>query len=176
MTTTPASTQTPALDRFFGSLRRSSITRSQNRVIAGVCAGIANRFGVSAAIVRVGAVVLTLFGPGVFLYLLAWLLLPRYDGQIRLERAVRGGDASSIVLLVVALLCAWQVLSGLLGGEIFTGAAGRALWIRWPNVPDLFMRAMLFYGIGFVVGGACAGVIGYGLLDAARNRDDRNPG
>ncbi len=104
MTTTPASIQTPALDRFFDSLRRSSITRSQDRVIAGVCAGIANRFGISAAIVRVGAVVLTLFGPGVFLYLLAWLLLPRYDGQIRLERAVRGGDASSIVLLVVALL------------------------------------------------------------------------
>ena len=104
MTTTPASTQTPALDRFFDSLRRSSVTRSQDRVIAGVCAGIAHRFGISAAIVRVGAVVLTIFGPGVFLYLLAWLFLPRYDGQVRLERAVRGGEASSIVLLVIALL------------------------------------------------------------------------
>ena len=39
-----------------------------------------------------------------FLYLLAWLFLPRYDGQVRLERAVRGGEASSIVLLVIALL------------------------------------------------------------------------
>ena len=104
MTTTPASTPTPALDRFFDSLRRSSVTRSQDRVIAGVCSGIAERLGVSAAIVRVGAVILALFGPGVFLYLLAWLLLPRYDGQVRLERAVRGGEASSIVLLVVALL------------------------------------------------------------------------
>jgi phage shock protein PspC (stress-responsive transcriptional regulator) len=104
MTTTPASTPTPALDRFFDSLRRSSVTRSQDRVIAGVCAGIAQRLGVSAAIVRVGAVVLAVFGPGVFLYLLAWLLLPRYDGQVRLERAVRGGEASSIVLLVITLL------------------------------------------------------------------------
>ena len=104
MTTTPASTPTPALDRFFDSLRRSSVTRSHDRVIAGVCAGIAERFGISAAIVRVGAVVLALFGPGLFLYLLAWLLLPRYDGQVRLERAVRGGEASSIVLLVVTLL------------------------------------------------------------------------
>jgi phage shock protein PspC (stress-responsive transcriptional regulator) len=104
MTTTPASTPTPALDRFFDSLRRSSVTRSQDRVIAGVCAGIAQRFGISAAIVRVGAVILAVFGPGVFLYLLAWLLLPRYDGQVRLERAVRGGEASSIVLLVVTLL------------------------------------------------------------------------
>jgi phage shock protein PspC (stress-responsive transcriptional regulator) len=104
MTTTPASTPTPALDRFFDALRRSSVTRSQNRVIAGVCSGIAERLGVSAAIVRVAAVVLALFGPGVFLYLLAWLFLPRYDGQVRLERAVRGGEASSIVLLVVAML------------------------------------------------------------------------
>ncbi|HEU4998311.1 MAG TPA: PspC domain-containing protein [Lapillicoccus sp.] len=104
MTSTPATTPTPALDRFFDSLRRSSVTRSQDRVIAGVCSGIAERFGISAAIVRVGAVILAFFGPGVFLYLLAWLLLPRYDGQVRLERAVRGGEASSIVLLVVAAL------------------------------------------------------------------------
>jgi phage shock protein PspC (stress-responsive transcriptional regulator) len=104
MTTTPASTPTPALDRFFDSLRRSSVTRSQDRIIAGVCSGIAERLGVSAAIVRVGAVILAVFGPGVFLYLLAWLLLPRYDGQVRLERAVRRGEASSIVLLIVALL------------------------------------------------------------------------
>jgi phage shock protein PspC (stress-responsive transcriptional regulator) len=80
------------------------VTRSQDRVIAGVCSGIAQRFGISAAIVRVGAVVLALLGPGVFIYLLAWLLLPRYDGQVRIERAVRGGEASSIVLLVVTLL------------------------------------------------------------------------
>jgi phage shock protein PspC (stress-responsive transcriptional regulator) len=104
MTSTPATTPTPALDRFFDSLRRSSVTRSQDRVIAGVCSGIAQRLGVSAAIVRVAAVILAVFGPGVFLYLLAWLFLPRYDGQVRLERAVRGGEASSIVLLVVAAL------------------------------------------------------------------------
>ena len=67
MTTTPATTPTPALDRFFDSLRRSSVTRSQDRVIAGVCSGIAQRLGVSTAIVRVAAVILAVFGPGVFL-------------------------------------------------------------------------------------------------------------
>ena len=104
MTTTPAPTPTPALDRFFATLRRSSVTRSPDRVIAGVCGGIAQRLGVSTAIVRVGAVVLAIFGPGVFLYLAAWLLLPAADGQIRLERAIRGGETSSIALLVVTLL------------------------------------------------------------------------
>jgi phage shock protein PspC (stress-responsive transcriptional regulator) len=112
MTTTPAPTSTPALDRFFATLRRGSVTRSQDRVIAGVCAGIAQRLGVSTAIVRVGAVVLAIFGPGVFLYLVAWLLLPRYDGQIRLERAVRGGEASSIVLLIVTLLAVFPDFFG----------------------------------------------------------------
>lgn len=123
-TSSSPSSHTPALDRFFGSLRRSSVTRSQDRMIAGVCAGIAERLGVSTAIVRVGAVVLAFLGPGVLLYLLAWLLLPAPDGRIRFERAVRGGEGSSIVLLVVTLLAipglfgrwhAWPVLVVTLG-------------------------------------------------------------
>lgn len=100
MTTTPS----PALDRFFESLRRSTVTRSSNRVIAGVCAGVAERFGLSAAIVRVAAVILTFLGPGIVLYLLAWLLLPGPDGRVRLERALREGNGGSIFLLVVTAL------------------------------------------------------------------------
>ncbi len=80
------------------------------------------------------------------------------------------------VLVAIALLCAWQVLSGLLGGEIFTGAAGRSLWIRWPNVPDLFMRAMIFYGAGFLLSSACAAVICLGLLDSLRHERNKSGG
>ncbi|MDQ2782488.1 MAG: PspC domain-containing protein [Actinomycetota bacterium] len=104
MTTTPASTPTPALDRFFTALRRSPVTRSQDRVIAGVSGGIAERLGVSRPIVRLGLVVLAILTLGVPLYLLAWLMLPDSQGQVRLERAIRGGEASSIVLLVVTAL------------------------------------------------------------------------
>lgn len=118
MTTTPASTPspgpsgTPALDRFFATLHRSPVTRSQDRVIAGVSAGIADRLGVSRAIVRVGMVLLGLMGPGVLLYLLAWLLLPDAQGRVRLERAVRGGEGGSIVLLVIAALSLFGALFG----------------------------------------------------------------
>ncbi|MGV1009692.1 MAG: PspC domain-containing protein [Dermatophilaceae bacterium] len=94
----------PALDRLFGSLRRSPVVRSNNRVIAGVCSGVAERTGLSSAIVRLGAVVLALLGLGVALYLAAWLLLPGPDGRIRLERALRDGDGWSIVLLVATVL------------------------------------------------------------------------
>lgn len=102
MTTNPQ--PAPALDRLFSSLRRIPVSRSNNRVIAGVCSGVAERLGVSPAIVRVGAVLLAIFGFGVTLYLLAWLLLPGPDGRIRLEQALRGGDAASIVLLVITVL------------------------------------------------------------------------
>jgi phage shock protein PspC (stress-responsive transcriptional regulator) len=94
----------PTLDRLFAAVRRSPVVRSRSRVIAGVCAGLAEWLGISSTLVRVLAVIVAVFGPGVLLYLAAWLILPRYDGQIRLERAVRGGDAASLVLLVVTLL------------------------------------------------------------------------
>ncbi len=104
MTTTPSFPPAPALDRLFNTLRRSPVTRQSDRVIAGVCSGVASRLGVSTAIIRVGAVVLAIIGPALVLYLAAWLLLPDATGRIRLERAVRGGDVPSIVLLVLTVL------------------------------------------------------------------------
>lgn len=108
MTTTPAplpsTSGSPALDRFFAALRNSPLVRSQNRVFAGVCSGIAERLGVSTTLVRVAAVVTAIFGPAVVLYLAAWLLLPDAQGGIRLEKAIRGGDVPSIVLLVITAL------------------------------------------------------------------------
>ena len=102
MTTTP--TPLPALDRFFTSLRRSPVTRSPQRAIGGVCSGVAERLGLSTVVVRVATVVLAILGPAVAIYFLAWLLLPDSQGRIRLERALRGGDTSSIVLLVATIV------------------------------------------------------------------------
>jgi phage shock protein PspC (stress-responsive transcriptional regulator) len=49
----------------------------RDRVIAGVCAGLARRFGVSKTLVRVGFVVsCVLPGPQVLLYLALWVILP----------------------------------------------------------------------------------------------------
>ncbi|GAB3344982.1 PspC domain-containing protein [Modestobacter lapidis] len=50
--------------------------RSQ-RVIAGVCAGLANRFGLSRALVRVGFVLFGLFGVGEIVYIALWILVPK---------------------------------------------------------------------------------------------------
>ena len=50
---------------------------ADDRVIAGVCGGIAEHFAIDATIVRVVAVVLTLFGgAGLLLYAVAWAMIP----------------------------------------------------------------------------------------------------
>ena len=50
---------------------------THDRVIAGVCAGIGRRFGVSANVVRLIFVLsLLLPGPQILIYLAGWILIP----------------------------------------------------------------------------------------------------
>ncbi|GAA2969000.1 PspC domain-containing protein [Actinokineospora diospyrosa] len=52
-----------------------------DRMVAGVCGGIARAMGVEAPIVRIGLVAATLlgFGTGAVIYLACWILLPEED-------------------------------------------------------------------------------------------------
>jgi phage shock protein PspC (stress-responsive transcriptional regulator) len=62
-----------------GELRRSR----DERVLAGVCGGVARQLGVDANLVRLLTVVVSLmFGTGVLIYIAAWLLVPE-DGEQR---------------------------------------------------------------------------------------------
>ncbi|MCT2582668.1 PspC domain-containing protein [Actinophytocola gossypii] len=56
-------------------LRRSRT----DRMVAGVCGGLAKTFGIDAAIVRIALVAATLlgFGTGAVLYLICWIVMPR---------------------------------------------------------------------------------------------------
>ncbi len=49
-----------------------------DRMVAGVCGGIATMFGMDAALVRILLVAATLlgFGTGAILYLVAWAVVP----------------------------------------------------------------------------------------------------
>ncbi|MDQ2756242.1 MAG: PspC domain-containing protein [Actinomycetota bacterium] len=136
MTTTPQSLPSgTGLDRFFDTLRRSPVRRSPNHVIAGVCAGLALKLGVSVKVVRILAVVAALLGPALVLYLAAWLLLPDADGRVRLEQAIRGGETSSILLLVATLLvlvpdAGFRARVGWLVPLAVVGVVGWFLWSR----------------------------------------------
>ncbi|WP_431960164.1 PspC domain-containing protein [Actinacidiphila sp. bgisy160] len=65
----------------------SALVRPRHgRMIAGVCAGLADRFGTSAATMRVIFLLSCLLpGPQFLLYLALWLLLP---GEVSTKAAV----------------------------------------------------------------------------------------
>jgi phage shock protein PspC (stress-responsive transcriptional regulator) len=57
--------------------RSTGLVRPRRRVIGGVCAALAERFGISPTLVRVLFVVSCLLpGPQVLLYLALWIILP----------------------------------------------------------------------------------------------------
>lgn len=80
-TRSPASTNPfGAKGHHNGAMASSSRSLSRprhGRVIAGVCLGVANRFGWNATLIRVLSVVGVLFfGLPIWVYLVLWLLVP----------------------------------------------------------------------------------------------------
>ncbi len=59
-------------------MARTELSRPRDqRVIAGVCSGLARRFGISTTLVRVLFVLSFLLpGPQVLIYLALWIILP----------------------------------------------------------------------------------------------------
>lgn len=56
----------------------AALARSRNdRIIAGVCAGLANHYGWSRGKVRLLFVLFGLFGAGELAYIVLWILMPK---------------------------------------------------------------------------------------------------
>ena len=49
------------------------------KVIAGVCAALADRFGISRTLVRIGFVFFGLFGVGELVYIALWIIIPKAE-------------------------------------------------------------------------------------------------
>jgi phage shock protein PspC (stress-responsive transcriptional regulator) len=114
MTTAPVADSPPPppgtsrTDRFFSWTAGLGVVRGDGW-IGGVAAGLAARARIDPLIVRGILVVVALFGfPALFLYGVAWALLPDPSGRIPLQDALRGRFASSqvgaAVFLVLGLL------------------------------------------------------------------------
>ena len=59
--------------------------RSNNRMLAGVCAGIAEYFDVDPTLVRVGYVAVSILCagfPGLLLYLIMMIIMPQRTGEV----------------------------------------------------------------------------------------------
>ncbi|GAA1123296.1 PspC domain-containing protein [Arthrobacter flavus] len=63
---------------------RPALLRSNDAMIAGVCAGLAAHLGITVNVARIGMVGLTLAGgAGIFLYGWLWVLVPTQEEQLR---------------------------------------------------------------------------------------------
>lgn len=97
-----------------GRIRRSR----SDRKIAGVAGGIARHFDVDPLLVRVGLVLLAIFGGGgLLLYAAGWLLIPEEgsdDGVVRVDHRTR-----TVLLAVVGALAALSLLGDSFGGWEF---------------------------------------------------------
>lgn len=111
------------------------LTRPRDeRVIAGVCSGIARYFSIDPVITRIAAVGLVfLGGVGVVLYLAAWLLVPEEGAEPgAAPRLSRGAVIGGAILLFIALAVGAEHLfwwPGAIGGPlVFIALAGAAVW------------------------------------------------
>ena len=56
------------------------LTKSRNRVIAGVCGGIAEWLGWAPTLVRILYVIVSIFSaafPGILVYIILWIIMPK---------------------------------------------------------------------------------------------------
>jgi len=90
--------------RYCGSMLESAALsgdwyrKRRGRMIAGVCAGLAEQFGISVTVLRLVLVLLTIFGfgGGVIVYLTLWVIMPYEPRRLAAARrgeAVAGGAA-----------------------------------------------------------------------------------
>lgn len=60
------------------------LTKSTDKIMGGVCGGIADYFEIDPTLVRAGYAILTAFSvafPGILLYILLCFIMPQYDGN-----------------------------------------------------------------------------------------------
>jgi phage shock protein PspC (stress-responsive transcriptional regulator) len=127
------------------------LTRSRNKgTIAGVCAGLADYFGVDVVLVRLLWVLGSIAGAivcGVIAYVVAWIIMPEGDVEVpvahdrRLRRSttdrqiagVCGGMAEYFDTDATLVRLIWVVLS-IFAGAIIGGVIAYALaWLIIPN-------------------------------------------
>ena len=138
------------------------LTRSRTRgTIAGVCAGMADYFGVDIVLMRLIWVLLAIAGAiigGVILYVAAWIIMPEGDDvpvpatdERRLRRSttdrqiagVCGGLAEYFQVDGTAVRLVWVVLSIFCGAVIGGVIAYLLAWVIVPSASPSSMSTVV---------------------------------
>jgi len=134
--TASASAQTEGAGYDFSSVPRSRLSRNvADRILGGVCSGIAHSLRVDPSLVRILFALITFggFGLGFLIYIILWIVLPKSVLEPNIEkRLFRNPDE--------------KVLGGVCGG--LAAYFKMEVWI-----PRLVFAAPLIFNIGFSVFG-----------------------
>ena len=127
--TTDGSTATtaptpPRPSNFFDWIRGTGISRTDDAWLGGVAGGIARHTGLDPLIIRgIILVVALLGGPALFLYAVAWALLPDSSGRIHTERSIQGiFDPAMIAIILLVTFTFLPFMQG--------------IW--WQGAPDFW--------------------------------------
>ncbi len=149
-----------------------------DRMIDGVCGGIAGYFGLDPTLVRIAWVLLTLFGgSGVVLYIAAMIIMPKEE----LHPAAAAGGAPSAAPPAPANGMNnsrfWGILLLVLGVAWLASNFGFSIWHHWWGFSwDVAIPLMLILaGVAFLFGGRAYLTSPSTPADPAGCRRDRIP-
>ena len=119
-----------------------------DRMIDGVCGGIAAYFAIDATLVRIVWVLMTLFGgSGVILYIAAMIIMPKEDSAPAQEPPAEKKKQNDSRF--------WGVLLVVIGLFWLLGNLGIPVWHHWWGFPWHFAFPLLLIlaGVAFLFGG-----------------------
>lgn len=114
---------------------------SSNRMIAGVCGGIAEYLKVDPTAVRVAWILLSVlpFIPGIILYVIAWMVIPKHPAGVHKVTAQAGSSSATAFLgfFFVAI-----------GALIFLGNLDILDWEEWWDFSWEYVLPLLLIAVG----------------------------
>ncbi len=128
------------------------------RMIDGVCGGVAKYFNLDPTLVRIAWVLLTfLGGSGIILYIVAMIVMPKepYIIPDYSSESTRTGAQEAKTDQSQKNSLFWGILLIVVGGLLFLHNMGVSIWHQWWSMDwDLGLAVLLILiGVGFLWGG-----------------------
>ncbi|MEM8705050.1 MAG: PspC domain-containing protein [Actinomycetota bacterium] len=150
---------------------------ADDRVVGGVCAGIAQAIGLDPVLIRIAMIVLAFSGPGLPIYAVAWLVMPEGPPDDGIERSpVEFRRGVGLILIVLGSVLALRELGLTPPDEVvwpvlLVGAGfGLVLWQIQPQIEfTRWAAARVAAGIVVVGTGLAAFIAGNISFSAVRD-------